>query len=151
VSRPTSGHSGVLGVTTRKCAVEGCTTDCPVGGPQGRICYKHAARIERHGDPDAVFRPFEKKNGRCSYRYPTPGGYTTVYDPDTQTRKLEHRLVMEAQLARPLRPDENVHHINGVRTDNRPENLELWVTHQPSGQRPEDLIAWAREILERYA
>lgn len=62
----------------------------------------------------------------------------------------EHRVVMEQILGRELLPGENVHHINGVRTDNRPENLELWVTSQPSGQRPEDLADWAEEILRRY-
>ena len=57
---------------------------------------------------------------------------------------------MAEVLGRPLLRSENVHHINGCRSDNRPANLELWVTHQPSGQRPEDLVAWAHEILARY-
>ena len=63
---------------------------------------------------------------------------------------FEHIVVMESMLGRPMLPDESVHHRNGVRDDNRPENLELWVRPQPSGIRKEDAIAWAREILERH-
>jgi hypothetical protein len=63
---------------------------------------------------------------------------------------FEHILVMEFVLGRYLAPGETVHHRNGVRSDNRAENLELWVKPQPVGCRVEDAIAWAREILARY-
>lgn len=62
----------------------------------------------------------------------------------------EHRLVMEKMIGRYLRPEETVHHINGVRTDNRPGNLELWTSRQPRGQRVVDLVAWAEEIIALY-
>lgn len=60
---------------------------------------------------------------------------------------FQHRTVMEAKIGRPLLARENVHHKNGIRSDNRPENLELWVKPQPCGQRVKDLIAW---VVDNY-
>lgn len=84
-------------------------------------------------------------------------GYVRVTAPEHQTRfgksgrtVLKHRMVIEIELGRALLPTEFVHHINGDRADNRRANLELWITSQPKGQRVEDKVKWAREILKLY-
>lgn len=77
-------------------------------------------------------------------------GYWYVRPRGVRVAVPEHRLVMEATLDRKLLPRENVHHRNGIKTDNRPENLELWSTWQPYGSRVEDLVKFAREVLALY-
>lgn len=69
-------------------------------------------------------------------------GYALVAVPSRNgwRRVLEHRLVMAQMLRRPLRQCEIVHHRNGIRSDNRPKNLELWIKSHPIGQRANELV-----------
>ncbi len=82
-------------------------------------------------------------------------GYRYVYFKkhpysDKSGRIYEHRLIMEKKLGRYLFDFENVHHKNGVRSDNRIKNLELWVKVQPAGVKVQDVVKWARKIIKIY-
>ncbi|HUG07196.1 MAG TPA: HNH endonuclease [Candidatus Limnocylindria bacterium] len=79
------------------------------------------------------------KGGRVRHS----AGYIWVFAPThprahTTPYVFEHILVMERVLHRRLESTERVHHRNGKRDDNRPENLELWRMKDPSGVRAAD-------------
>lgn len=107
-----------------------CTTEC---FHRSRFAEKQAARA-------AGYMP----NGHVG-----KDGYRVVKGAYGKNIKA-HRIVMEQILKRALRDNENVHHVNGNRLDNRPENLELWVKTQPCGQRVQDRVAAAVELLTAY-
>lgn len=98
-------------------------------------CSMHARRLSRTGTPGGAASTRQQRDGI------DPNGYRRIQRAGLPAI-LEHRLVVETLLGRPLESYEYVHHKNGIRHDNVPNNLELWVTPQPKGQRPEDLAEW---------
>lgn len=118
------------------CKVEGCERKPKSLG----WCQMHYGRWKRSGgkhggDPLGKWGASPRK----SQGYVTTDGYVMSAERRNGRSVLEHRLVLEQMIGRPLHSYEDAHHKNGVRNDNRPENLELWV-NQPRGQRVSELI-----------
>lgn len=131
------------GTTDRpSCGVDGCVSEAQALG----LCDKH--HLAYKATTDVVSRktaPSTPKPPKSPRPHKPPethrGDYVTVRG------RGAHRIIMEHVLGRKLSPWENVHHRNGIRNDNSPDNLELWVVAQPSGQRPEDLAEW---VVAKY-
>lgn len=107
----------------------------------GKVCKRESIKCQRRGPRAAEGHPNWLGGRRIG-----KGGYIEVYQPDhplcqraNQKRResaagffrkkvyvREHRLVMEQHLGRFLRDKEVVHHLNGVQSDNRIENLLLY-------------------------
>lgn len=123
--------------TTAECAVEGCHRK----RSSSVYCAAHRSRQQRETDMDAPIRTYGEG-------YINDDGYRLVRYKGAYV--LEHRLVMAAYLGRALTEEETVHHKNGIKDDNRLENLELWVGNHSSGSRVEDRLTDALFTIDLY-
>lgn len=100
------------------------------------LVYTEETRKRKSESQKAAYKR-KYPNGRFGKDHPgwkggrttSPGGYVWIYMPEhhraSNGRVFEHILVAEEKLGRKVTRDEVVHHINHVKTDNRPENLEV--------------------------
>lgn len=134
------------------CLVEGCGRVHKARG----LCQTHWSR--KYGTNktpfDAPIRVDRLLPGQWSDWKLWANGYVLRYrrlDDGRQEYQSQHRLAMEEILGRDLLEGETVHHKNGIRHDNRPENLELWAGVHPTGARVSDLVEFAHEVLRLYS
>ena len=125
------------------CKVEGCTYLSESKG----YCASHRMR-EKRGIPlnDKSLRRWLKPGEKRI----NSGGYVQIRCPYTDKRVLEHRFVYEQFIGRKLLPEETVHHIDGDKTNNSLDNLELWNRSHPAGQRVKDKLDHAINIVNLY-
>src|SRR5215469_3235581 len=110
--------------------------DRPIKIKKSGLCTGHYNQMKRYGKLTKLRRRGERKDYRFPGGHTNNQGYWMIWIKGKQIG--EHRWVMENYLKRPLLKSEIVHHINGIKTDNRLENLEIWNTSHPAGQKVPD-------------
>lgn len=133
--------------TGNYCSVDGCNKGVVARG----YCNVHYDHWREYGNPLTVTkRP--PGTGTISNGYVVLSGYHGHPNAQKSGKIMEHVLVMSNMLGRPLVKGEQVHHKNGNRQDNRPENLELILKYNHhAGQKLEDIIEhYLPDYIELY-
>ncbi len=118
------------------------------GKNTGQFCSRECTNQywRKYGGPNS------RRHRNPGGTFVSPDGYVFQYSERVQKMVPQHRLIMEQMIGRPLLKNETVHHKNGERDDNPPENLELWGNKHPSGVRISDVYSKdvERLALENY-
>jgi len=124
-----------------QCQITGCNQ---INSARG-MCNLHLERFLKNRGLTADKRHWRRAGIIEEIQWTNNQGYIVGYLNGKPVR--QHRIYWELHHGRKLQKFEQVHHKNGIKHDNRIENLELWTKPQPTGQRPEDLVAW---VIEYY-